>query len=293
MHVGVAIAATGIFTVAFGASVLQVLQQLPRGSPRPSTRPPSPSGTPAVRPLRALGRPPGFGWLEQVPGARDLEALSFRLNAVAFVLWTFTLIGGAIWAEHAWGRYWGWDPKEVGTFVVWVVYAAYLHARTTRGWSGRRASCFVVRRLRRRARELHGREPGRHRQALVLGPLTRAAGRDRRRVLVHGRPLLGPGSVRRQDQAAGGVRRRRAGRLASSSSRDRKSGSSSGPMGGAFRDERRASAVPARPADREPDERRRSSGTKSISATQSTGCTPRRSSRVLRRRRSRSRSSGR
>ena len=69
--------------------------------------------------------------------------MSFRLNAVAFVLWTFTLIGGAIWAEHAWGRYWGWDPKEVGTFVAWVVYAAYLHARTTRGWSGRRASYFV------------------------------------------------------------------------------------------------------------------------------------------------------
>ena len=59
------------------------------------------------------------------------------------MLWTFTLIGGAIWAEHAWGRYWGWDPKEVGTFVAWVVYAAYLHARTTRGWSGRRASYFV------------------------------------------------------------------------------------------------------------------------------------------------------
>ena len=78
-----------------------------------------------------------------MPGSRELEALSFRLNAVAFVLWTFTLIGGAIWAEHAWGRYWGWDPKEVGTFVAWVVYAAYLHARTTRGWSGRRASYFV------------------------------------------------------------------------------------------------------------------------------------------------------
>ena len=59
------------------------------------------------------------------------------------MLWTFTLIGGAVWAEHAWGRYWGWDPKEVGTFVAWVVYAAYLHARTTRGWSGRRASYFV------------------------------------------------------------------------------------------------------------------------------------------------------
>ncbi|HEY0217817.1 MAG TPA: cytochrome c biogenesis protein CcsA, partial [Cellulomonas sp.] len=60
-----------------------------------------------------------------------------------FVLWTLTLIGGAIWAEQAWGRYWGWDPKEVGTFIAWVVYAAYLHARTTRGWAGRRAAFFV------------------------------------------------------------------------------------------------------------------------------------------------------
>jgi ABC-type transport system involved in cytochrome c biogenesis permease subunit len=60
------------------------------------------------------------------------------------VLWTFTLIAGAIWAEHAWGRYWGWDPKEVWTFVIWTVYAAYLHARTTRGWGGRRAAWFVL-----------------------------------------------------------------------------------------------------------------------------------------------------
>ena len=79
-----------------------------------------------------------------VPAPRRLEALSFRINAVGFVLWTFTLVAGAIWAEAAWGRYWGWDPKEVWTFVVWVVYAGYLHARTTRGWSGRRAAWFVV-----------------------------------------------------------------------------------------------------------------------------------------------------
>jgi cytochrome c-type biogenesis protein CcsB len=142
LHVGVAITATGIFTVAFAAAVLQVLR---------SFREEALVDAPAVT-VGAPGRAdrfrawvggPRFSWLEQVPGSRELEALSFRLNAVAFVLWTFTLIGGAIWAEHAWGRYWGWDPKEVGTFVAWVVYAAYLHARTTRGWSGRRASYFV------------------------------------------------------------------------------------------------------------------------------------------------------
>ncbi len=125
IHVGVAVAATGILTIAFVASVLQLLRDS------------RDSGTPFL--VR-----PGFRWLDQVPTPASLETLSFRLNAVGFVLWTFTLIGGAIWAEHAWGRYWGWDPKEVWSFVVWVVYAAYLHARTTRGWSGRRAAWFVV-----------------------------------------------------------------------------------------------------------------------------------------------------
>ncbi|RPF22983.1 c-type cytochrome biogenesis protein CcsB [Myceligenerans xiligouense] len=123
IHVGVAIIATGIFTVAFVTSVLQLLRDA------------RDEGTPWLA---------GWGWLDDTPSANMLEALSFRLNAVAFVLWTFTIIGGAIWAEDAWGRYWGWDPKEVWSFVVWVVYAAYLHARTTRGWSGRRAAWFVV-----------------------------------------------------------------------------------------------------------------------------------------------------
>jgi len=123
LHVGVAIIATGVFTVAFAASVLQLLRSARDGG--------------AVR----LG---SWRWLDRTPAPAALEGLSFRLNAVGFVLWTFTIIGGAIWAEHAWGRYWGWDPKEVWSFVIWVVYAAYLHARTTRGWSGTRAAWFVV-----------------------------------------------------------------------------------------------------------------------------------------------------
>ena len=63
--------------------------------------------------------------------------MSYRLAAVGFITWTFTLIAGAIWAEVAWGRPWGWDTKEIWTFVVWVIYAAYLHSRATRGWSQR------------------------------------------------------------------------------------------------------------------------------------------------------------
>lgn len=143
LHVGVAITATGIFTVAFAAAVLQVLRDA-----RETGRSHLDHAWQRADGLRqalsgAAVTGPRFRWLEQVPDARRLEALSFRLNAVAFVLWTLTLIGGAIWAEDAWGRYWNWDPKEVGTFIAWVVYAAYLHARTTRGWSGRKAAYFV------------------------------------------------------------------------------------------------------------------------------------------------------
>ncbi|MFF2621725.1 c-type cytochrome biogenesis protein CcsB [Oerskovia jenensis] len=125
IHVGVAIIATGIFTVAFVMSSIQLLRDSRENG-------------------NAFLGHPAWRWLDTTPRPAQLEALSFRLNAVAFVLWTFTIIGGAIWAEHAWGRYWGWDPKEVWSFVVWVVYAAYLHARTTRGWSGRRAAYFVL-----------------------------------------------------------------------------------------------------------------------------------------------------
>jgi cytochrome c-type biogenesis protein CcsB len=143
IHVGVAIIATGIFTVAFATAVLQVLQD-GRETGRSHLDRPWRSADGVRRSLarwRVTG--PAWSWLRTVPSARQLEALSFRLNAIGFVLWTLTLIGGAIWAEQAWGRYWGWDPKEVGTFIAWVVYAAYLHARTTRGWAGRRAAYFV------------------------------------------------------------------------------------------------------------------------------------------------------
>jgi cytochrome c-type biogenesis protein CcsB len=68
----------------------------------------------------------------RVPEAAALDRLTFRLHAFAFPIWTFgALIAGPIWAEAAWGRYWGWDPKEVWAFISWIVYAGYLHARAT------------------------------------------------------------------------------------------------------------------------------------------------------------------
>lgn len=82
--------------------------------------------------------------LDRLPSSAVLEGLSFRIHSVAFVCWTFTLIFGAIWAREAWGRYWGWDPKEVWTFIIWVIYAAYLHARATGGFRGSRAAGLAL-----------------------------------------------------------------------------------------------------------------------------------------------------
>ena len=82
--------------------------------------------------------------LDRLPSSTVLESLSFRIHSVAFVCWTFTLIFGAIWAREAWGRFWGWDPKEVWTFIIWVIYAAYLHARATGGFRGSRAAGLAL-----------------------------------------------------------------------------------------------------------------------------------------------------
>ncbi|MFE6686501.1 c-type cytochrome biogenesis protein CcsB [Streptomyces sp. NPDC057743] len=78
--------------------------------------------------------------LERLPSSASLDKFAYRVNATVFPLWTFTIIAGAIWAEAAWGRYWGWDPKEVWSFITWVAYACYLHARATVGWKGRKAA---------------------------------------------------------------------------------------------------------------------------------------------------------
>ncbi len=88
--------------------------------------------------------PVSFGALSRfgtrLPAAATLDKVAYRIVAFAFPLYTFGVIAGAIWAEAAWGRYWGWDPKETWAFIAWVVYAAYLHARATAGWRGRTAA---------------------------------------------------------------------------------------------------------------------------------------------------------
>lgn len=126
IHVSVAFVASALLTLGFSMTVLQLVQ--------------------ARRELaRAAGREPRGGrFMDAVPSSTDLERSAYRMHVVAFPLWTFTLIAGAIWAEAAWGRYWNWDPKEVWSFLVWVVYAGYLHARATRGWDGRRAAYLAL-----------------------------------------------------------------------------------------------------------------------------------------------------
>ncbi|MGN8051299.1 c-type cytochrome biogenesis protein CcsB [Curtobacterium sp. 22159] len=122
IHVFVAIAGTGFFALGAGLAVAQLVQTYRQGR--------SISGK-----LR---------FMDTLPDADRLEVLTYRVLLVGFVLWTFTLIAGAIWAERAWGRYWGWDTKEVWTFIIWVVYAGYIHARATRGWRGARSSWLAL-----------------------------------------------------------------------------------------------------------------------------------------------------
>ncbi|MGD8166265.1 c-type cytochrome biogenesis protein CcsB [Herbiconiux sp. P16] len=125
IHVLVAILGTAFFSLGGALSVIQLLQT---------------KGDSVSRIASALR----LRFLKTLPDSETLERLAYRVNIVGFVLWTFTLIAGAIWAERAWGRYWGWDTKEVWTFIIWVIYAGYIHARATRGWRGSRSAWLAI-----------------------------------------------------------------------------------------------------------------------------------------------------
>jgi cytochrome c-type biogenesis protein CcsB len=113
IHVGMAATAFGLFTVAAVVSGLQIASARAERRDRPTS----------------------------LPSSGTLDKLAYRLIAVAFPLWTLgPLILGSVWAEVSWGRYWGWDPKEVWALITWLAYAAYLHARATAGWKGTKAS---------------------------------------------------------------------------------------------------------------------------------------------------------
>jgi cytochrome c-type biogenesis protein CcsB len=120
IHVSAAIISGGVFLLAnFIAGTYLILDRYEQKSARPV-------------------------WMQKLPSLESLDNFSYRLIALVFPIWTFSVIAGAIWAEAAWGRYWGWDPKETWAFITWVAYAAYLHARVTIGWRGRKAAWLCL-----------------------------------------------------------------------------------------------------------------------------------------------------
>jgi cytochrome c-type biogenesis protein CcsB len=126
IHVFVASVSTAFFALAFALSVIQLMQSrrerlLTEGAEKTS---------------------PGF--LSTFPSAERLESLAYRFTIIGFILWTFTLIAGSIWAYYAWSRFWGFDVKETWTFVIWVLYAGYIHARATRGWRGNPSAWLAI-----------------------------------------------------------------------------------------------------------------------------------------------------
>lgn len=123
IHVSVAVLATAFFNIAAALSVAYLFKTSGWISKKDNS---------LTKPLKRV--------LAVFPAENKLEKLAYRFNIIGFILWTFTLIAGAIWAERAWHRYWGWDTKEVWTFIIWTVYAGYLHANATRGWSGKRSA---------------------------------------------------------------------------------------------------------------------------------------------------------
>jgi cytochrome c-type biogenesis protein CcsB len=91
----------------------------------------------------ASGNPVG-GILGMFPSAKVLDDLNYKAIMVGFPMLTLGIITGAAWANYAWGTYWSWDPKETWSLIVWFIYAAFLHARFTRGWVGRRAAWLSI-----------------------------------------------------------------------------------------------------------------------------------------------------
>jgi cytochrome c-type biogenesis protein CcsB len=160
IHVVAAILATGIFMCGAVASTLYLFRERYerqilaaatigpgaasatelRGVDRPVAENADGAGTGEMQP----SRPGRSSLISRLPTADALDKAQHRIIAFAFPIWTFAIVAGAIWAESAWGRYWGWDPKETWSFITWVVYAGYLHARATAGWKGRRAATVAL-----------------------------------------------------------------------------------------------------------------------------------------------------
>ncbi|MDN5856456.1 MAG: c-type cytochrome biogenesis protein CcsB, partial [Actinomycetia bacterium] len=125
IHVIAAMLASGAFTVGAALSILYLVR--------------------ARAEANATEDSDRDGYIWRLPAAGVMDRISYRVHAFAFPVWTFAaLIAGPIWAHHAWGRAWGWDPKEIWAFITWVAYAGYLHARATAGWKGKAAAILAL-----------------------------------------------------------------------------------------------------------------------------------------------------
>lgn len=124
IHVSVVSIGSGVFLVAGVSSILFLVKMSKLGAPDADG---------------AVAR-----MVARLPDAQTLDRIAYRTTIFAFPVFGFGVIFGAIWAEEAWGRYWGWDPKETVSFIAWVIYAAYLHARSTAGWRDKKAAWINV-----------------------------------------------------------------------------------------------------------------------------------------------------
>lgn len=111
------------FAVACGISIMYLIKAGKEGSP---------------------GAAPAGGVIAMFPPVKILDDLNYKAIMVGFPLLTLGIITGAAWANYAWGTYWSWDPKETWSLIVWFVYAAFLHARFTRGWVGKKAAILSI-----------------------------------------------------------------------------------------------------------------------------------------------------
>lgn len=122
IHVTTMVLSYSALSISFGASILYLLKT---ARPAPATQ-------------------PAEGQSSRLPDSETLSEIAYWSVLVGFPLLTLGVALGAYWANSAWGRYWGWDPKETSALLTWFIYAGYLHARGLRGWEGRRSAWLLV-----------------------------------------------------------------------------------------------------------------------------------------------------
>lgn len=117
-HIATAVLAYSAFAVAVGLAVMYLIREKNEGQ--------------------------DSFWATRLPSAEFLDQTIYRLITFGFLMQTLLLITGALWAQKVWGKYWSWDPKETWALITWLIYAAYLHMRTTKGWKGRTSAIVVI-----------------------------------------------------------------------------------------------------------------------------------------------------